>query len=56
MFRYLEENTEATEAHINVAADNEPSLRVARAVGAEAANQWVDEQGNSMIRFVYRLR
>ena len=56
VFRYLEENTEATEAHINVAADNEPSLRVARAVGAEAANQWVDEQGNSMIRFVYRLR
>lgn len=56
VFRYLEEHTEAVEAHINVATDNEPSLRVARAVGASAAGQWVDEQGNLMIRFIYRLR
>jgi RimJ/RimL family protein N-acetyltransferase len=54
--RFLKERTSAPEAHILVDAGNEPSLRVARAVGAREAERWTNDHGREMIRHVIELR
>jgi RimJ/RimL family protein N-acetyltransferase len=54
--RFLVDHTGAASAHIIVDARNEPSLRVARAVGATAAERWTDEYGRTMVRHVLPLR
>ena len=53
---FLKENTDASEAHINVDSKNAPSLRVARAVGATESGKWVNEQDCPMVRFIIQLR
>lgn len=53
---FLEENTDASEAHFNVDSRNAPSLRVARAVGAIESGNWVNEQECPMVRLIIRLR
>lgn len=55
VLRFLADHTGAREAHIVVDADNRASLRVARAVGAQVAEQWIDEQGRRMVRHVRTL-
>lgn len=55
LLRFLAEHTGARTAHLVVDADNEPSLRVARAVGASAVERWADERGRTMIRHVRSL-
>ena len=53
---FLRDHTGAASAHIIVDEANEPSLRVARAVGATRAGRWIDEHGRPMIRHVLPLR
>jgi RimJ/RimL family protein N-acetyltransferase len=53
---FLRDHTGATSAHIIVDEANEPSLRVARAVGATRAGRWIDEHDRPMIRHVLPLR
>ncbi len=53
---FLRDHTGAGSAHIIVDEANEPSLRVARAVGATRAGRWIDEHGRPMIRHVLPLR
>jgi RimJ/RimL family protein N-acetyltransferase len=53
---FLCDHTGAGSAHIIVDAANTASLRVARAVGAEKADRWIDEHGRTMIRHVLPLR
>jgi RimJ/RimL family protein N-acetyltransferase len=50
--RFLAEHTDAREVHILVDAENAPSLRVARAVGATPVERWTNERGRTMIRHV----
>ena len=54
--RFLRDHSAAGSAHIVVDARNEPSLRVARAVGAAETERWADEHGRTMIRHVLPLR
>ena len=49
---FLREHTAAREAHLVIDAENEPSLRVARAVVATESERWTNEQGRTMIRHV----
>ena len=49
---FLRDHTGAREAHLVIDAENEPSLRVARAVGATETERWTSEQGRTMIRHV----
>ncbi len=49
---FLREHTAAREVHLVIDAENEPSLRVARAVGATESERWTNEQGRTMIRHV----
>jgi RimJ/RimL family protein N-acetyltransferase len=53
---FLREHTGAASAHFIIDEANEPSLRVARAVGAARAGRWIDEHGRAMIRHVRLLR
>jgi len=53
---FLRDHTSADEAHIVVDARNEPSLRVARGVGADLVGPFVDEHGRRMLRHVLALR
>ena len=53
---FLQENTDAQEAHINVDAANTASLRVAIAVGANVVGEWTNDQGRTMIRYVVPIR
>ncbi|HEX5189683.1 MAG TPA: GNAT family N-acetyltransferase [Streptosporangiaceae bacterium] len=53
---FLREHTGAASAHFIIDEANEPSLRVARAVGATRADRWIDEYGRPMIRHVLPLR
>ena len=53
---FLCDHTGAATAHIIIDEENEPSLRVARAVGAERSGRWLDEHGRPMIRHVLPLR
>ncbi len=50
--QFLAETTTADEAHIIVDAENLASLRVARSVGAEPIETWMNEQGRTMVRHV----
>ncbi len=43
VFTFLEEKTQALEAHINVDAENIASLHVARALGATQSEVWLNE-------------
>ena len=52
VLQFLNEHTAAREAHLVVDAQNEASLRVARAIGAMPTGQWVDDQGRTMVRHV----
>ena len=52
VLRFIAEHTGAREAHIVVHPDNEASLRVARAVGAEERERDVDHHGDTMVRHV----
>jgi RimJ/RimL family protein N-acetyltransferase len=54
--RFLRDHTGATTAHIIADAENTPSLRVARSVGATEAEHWRNEHGRTMIRHVLTLR
>ena len=56
MFDFLREHTGALEAHIGADAENEASLRVARAVGAVEQRRWVNERGRTMVQHVFDLR
>jgi RimJ/RimL family protein N-acetyltransferase len=56
IFDFVREHTGAREAHIGVDADNEASLRVARAVGAAERRRWVNERGRTMVQHVFDLR
>jgi RimJ/RimL family protein N-acetyltransferase len=49
---FLRDHTGARELNIRIDAENEASLRVARAVGATDVSRWTNEQGRSMIRHV----
>jgi RimJ/RimL family protein N-acetyltransferase len=53
---FLRDHTGAASAHFIIDEANEPSLRVARAVGATRAGRWIDEHGRAMIRHVLPLR
>jgi RimJ/RimL family protein N-acetyltransferase len=53
---FLRDHTGAASAHIIIDEANEPSLRVARAVGAARTGRWIDEYGRTMIRHVLQLR
>ena len=53
---FLRDHTGAASAHFIIDEANEPSLRVARAVGATRAGRWIDEHGRPMIRHVLPLR
>ena len=55
VLRFLSEHTGAREAHIGVDAENEASLRVARAVGAVERYRKVDERGATMVRHVIAI-
>lgn len=52
---FLREHTDVTEAHLVIHQDNEPSLRVARAVGATEVERYVDEHGRPMVRHILTL-
>jgi RimJ/RimL family protein N-acetyltransferase len=52
---FLRDNTGAREAHIIVDERNEASRAVAAGVGADAAEQWVNEHGATKIRHVIDL-
>ena len=54
--RFLLDHTGAGSAHIIVDPRNEPSLRVARAVGAAETDRWTDEHGRTMVRHVLPFR
>jgi RimJ/RimL family protein N-acetyltransferase len=56
ILRFLRDHTGAREAHIVIDAENEPSLRVARAVGAAELERSIDANGRTMIRHVLRIR
>ena len=49
---FLRGHTAAREAHVIVDARNEPSLRVARSVGAQEQERWIDDLGATMVRHV----
>lgn len=53
---FLEEHTDASEAHVIVDRDNVASLRVARAIGATVVERWVDARGRVMLRHVVAVR
>ena len=53
---FLCDHTGAGSAHIIVDAANTASLRVARAVGADRTDRWIDEYGRTMVRHVLPLR
>jgi RimJ/RimL family protein N-acetyltransferase len=55
VFQFLEDNTSASEAHIIVDIKNGASLRVARAVGASPVQEWVNDEGRTMVRHVVVL-
>lgn len=52
VLRFIADHTAAREAHIVVDADNEASLRVARATGAVETQRWTNGLGRPMIRHV----
>lgn len=52
---FLGDHTGARSAHLIVDADNEASLRVARAVDARATEQWTTDDGRPMVRHVRDL-
>ncbi len=53
---FLRDQTSATESHLLIDARNVASVRVATAVGATAVEQWVTDDGCTMIRHVIQLR
>lgn len=53
--RFLTDHTSARSAHIITDIDNTPSARVARAVGATAAESWTGDDGRTMQRNVFAL-
>jgi RimJ/RimL family protein N-acetyltransferase len=53
--RFLQDRTSASEAHIIVDAENAASLRVAHAVGASKVEEWVNDQGRTMVRHIVQL-
>jgi RimJ/RimL family protein N-acetyltransferase len=55
ILQFLADHTVASEAHIIVDAENVRSLRVARAVGAEPMERWLNDRGRVMIRHVVTL-
>ena len=56
VLQFLREHTGARVAHVVVDAENEASLRVARAVGAKESGRFVNEAGRTMVRHVLDLR
>ncbi len=54
--RFLRDHTGARSAHLITEAENEASLRVARAVAAAPAERWRDSRGRAMVRHVLALR
>ncbi len=56
VIQFLRDHTGAQSAHIVVDAQNTASLRVARAVGAQESERWVNEHGRTMIRHVRAVR
>ena len=56
VMQFVRDHTGAREIHIVVHPDNEPSLRVARAVGAVEIERYVDHHGDTMVRYVVSLR
>lgn len=54
--RFLRDHTGARTAHLIVDERNEPSLRVARSVGAIEKERWTDERGATMVRHVLDVR
>jgi RimJ/RimL family protein N-acetyltransferase len=54
--RFLADSTGAREAHLIVDPLNEPSIRVASAVGAMPIEQWQDARGHTLIRHIVLLR
>jgi len=52
---FLRDHTAAPCAHIIVDAENIPSLRVARAVGAVETERWVNDAGRTMLRHLLEL-
>ena len=55
LIHFLENHTEASEAHFIVDETNVASLRVAQAVGAKPTEQWVDDREQRMVRHVLRV-
>ena len=55
ILRFVAEHTGAREAHIGADERNEASLRVARAVGAEERDRYVDKHGATMVRHVLAI-
>jgi RimJ/RimL family protein N-acetyltransferase len=54
--RFVSEHTGAREVHVVVDPANEPSLRVARALGAVTVSTYTDGAGTTMIRHVLDVR
>lgn len=52
LLRFLADHTGATDAHLAVEPANEPSLRVARAVGAREVERLHDTHGRTLLRHV----
>ncbi len=53
--RFLIDHTGARRTHLIIDSDNIASLRVARAVGAEEAQRWINQRGRTMVRFLLAL-
>lgn len=53
--RFLRDHTGARTAHLIIDQANEPSLRVAGAVGATEQERWTDDRGTTMVRHVLDL-
>jgi RimJ/RimL family protein N-acetyltransferase len=53
---FVGDHTGAREAHLVIDAENEPSLGVARKVGASERDRFVDADGRSKVRHVIEIR
>jgi RimJ/RimL family protein N-acetyltransferase len=55
VIQFLQDHTGARQAHLIADVENVVSPRVAQALGATAIEQWVDDRGRTLVRYVVSL-